>query len=379
MSKNNLMLLSVVAAVMVVWAVIQSHYVHSRTQSPQRKSFEESYLIQGLNLSSIAAIQIGTGAEPVKLVRQGEQFVVANKQNYPADTAKVNSLLVDVVDLKVSEFVTNDPQNHAALKVTEETAQNLIRFFDKTDTLITGVIIGDRRAEGEGPGASRTYVRLMSSNEVYLTDHVPNAPDSAVAYTDKTLLKLEQSDIKSVAVSAQDSNYVLKSGADQTQPYLLDHLPEGRQLKESAAESLVSALTNVAFTDVKKDSGAQSNLKIKGTVVCEVKDQVSYTLEILEQGDAYYVRAAAKYLNSTQIVKENRVESDEELKAKEAKLLARDQAEMFTNVHRGWLYEIAKWKADALTKPLADLLEDIKTPEETAAPDSTEQSSTGRE
>jgi hypothetical protein len=57
-------------------------------------------------------------------------------------------------------------------------------------------------------------------------------------------------------------------------------------------------------------------------------------------------------------------ESEEELKVKEAKLLADDNAKEFTAKHQGWVYEIAEYKAKNLTKALSDLLEDIEKPQD---------------
>jgi hypothetical protein len=57
-------------------------------------------------------------------------------------------------------------------------------------------------------------------------------------------------------------------------------------------------------------------------------------------------------------------ESEEELKKKEALLLAYDKAEEFTARHKPWIYEIADWKAKNLTKALSDLLEDEKKPQD---------------
>ena len=56
----------------------------------------------------------------------------------------------------------------------------------------------------------------------------------------------------------------------------------------------------------------------------------------------------------------SKTESEQELKEKEAKLLADDKAKEFTAKHQAWIYEIADWKAKDLTKELSDLLEDIK-------------------
>ena len=64
--------------------------------------------------------------------------------------------------------------------------------------------------------------------------------------------------------------------------------------------------------------------------------------------------------------KDKEVESEEELKKKEALLLAYDNAKALAARHKGWVYEIADWKAKNLTKKLADLLEDEEPPDPNA-------------
>ncbi len=368
MSTKNLIILSVVAAITVTWAVIQSQVVHSRASRPQAKTFEESFLIQGLDLSSIASIQIGTGDAPLKLVRQGTQFVIASKNDYPADTAKINTLLVSLADLRVSELVTDNAENHESLHVTEENAENLIKFFDRNDALITGVVVGSRHAVEGGSGASQSYVRLLSSSNVYLSEGVPTASKSAIDYMNKELVAVKLDEIEKITVARPDSAYTLTGAPDDEQPvYILDNLPEGKQIQESQAQSLFSAFTNVSFQDVRQDDEFAQSLNPVGSVICYLKNHVAYTIDILKDEEKSYAKVKAEYLDTTPIVKENRVETDEELKAKEAKLLARDHADSFTQAHQGWLYEIAQWKADGLLKARDELVEDIEvsTPETT--------------
>ena len=371
MSNKNLLVLSIVAVVTLTWAVFQSQIASSRAKRPQRASFEESYLIQGLDLSSIASIRIGSGEDPLRLVRRGTQFTIASKNDYPADTQKINSLLVDLTDLRISELVTDDAENHESLKVSEENAESLIRFFDSNDTLITGVAIGSRHVVEGGSGPSQRYVRLLSSPNVFLAEDVPTVSDSALEYVNKELLSLENDEITQVAVSAASGpDYVLKASQEGAEAgYLLENPPEGRELDESQAESLVSAFTNVMLQEVYTAEELGQGLNPAGTVVCTLKNEVAYRFELLKKDDKSYARLSADYLGDTQIVKENRVESDEELKAKETKLLARDTAESFTQLHQGWIYEIQQWKADKLLTARDDLLKKIEAPAE-AAPDS---------
>lgn len=370
MSNRNLIILGIVAAVTVTWAVVQSHRVHSESGRPQATRFEDSYLIQGLDLASIASIRIGSDDTPLTLVRQGNGFVVANKHNYPADTGKINDLLVDLADLRVSELVTDDPENHESLHVTEANAETLVKFFDSSDTVLTGVVIGSRHVVEGGSGPAQTYVRLLANPNVYLTEGVPTISDSAVEYVNKELVAIEADEIKSISVSLPEAAYTLtatstddETATDGETVYSIDPQPDGTQLKETAARSLFSAFSNISLQDVQQDTAEfTKDLTPAGTLVCTLANEVAYTFDILTGEDTSYLRGKAEFLDTTPVVKENRVETDEELKAKEAKLLARDHAEQFAKTHAGWLYEIAGWKADALLKTPDDLLEDIEPP-----------------
>ncbi|MHC4511801.1 MAG: hypothetical protein ACYTAO_23100 [Planctomycetota bacterium] len=107
-------------------------------------------------------------------------------------------------------------------------------------------------------------------------------------------------------------------------------------------------------------------MKFEKQYVCRLKDSTVYTLDVAQKDDKTYAACKAEYTDTTQVTKGSDVESEEELKAKEAKLLARDKAQKFTADHQAWVYEIADWKAKNLTKELSDLIEDEEKPEEDA-------------
>ena len=65
MSNKKLMILSIVAALMVILVVIQARI----SRSPARVPFAGSYLIQGLNPGKIASIVIGAGENAVGVRR----------------------------------------------------------------------------------------------------------------------------------------------------------------------------------------------------------------------------------------------------------------------------------------------------------------------
>ena len=362
MSDKKLTILGIVAVIMVVWAVIQSR-VSNRTKA---ESSEPAYLIQGLDTGEIGSIVLGTGEEAVTLKREQGRFVVANKDNYPAKTSEINSLLSKCLEIKRQELVTDNPANHADLEVTEDKARSVVKLMtpEPNSVVLAGVAVGKTEELGKG-----TYVRLLSndpdlSNKVYVASSSPWFSTGATSYLDQELVSVKQEDIESVMTNSPSGPYTLKQ-KEGSEDVILENMPAGKKLKTSDAKSVFTALTSLRFDDVMKKP---ADLTFDKQYLCRLKDSTIYALSIAQKDEKIYITCSADFTDTTPVEKAplnqgGEVESEEELKKKEAKLLAKDKAKEFTGKHEGWVYEISDWKAKNLTKPLADLLEDEEKPE----------------
>lgn len=353
MSNRKLTVLGIVAVLMVVWAVFQSRISSRPKAGPDRPV----YLIQGLEPADIDSIVLGTTENVVTLKRRRGSFVVVDKDNYPAVASEINQLITSCLDIRTVELYTDDKANHKDLGVTEEDARSVIKFFKPDSSLITGVVIGKTREQGRG-----TYVRLASSDKVYVTSESPRIRNGAMDYIDQELVEISRDDIESVTVTSADGNYTLRK---EEQGIILENLPEGKKLKGSDYEQVFNALTNLRFSDVQKKTAVEEDLNFQRQFVCRLKDSTVYTIGIAQKNDKTYVTCEAQFTDKTPVTKEKGVESEEELKKKEAKLLARDKAKEFSDKHKGWVYEIAEYKAKNLTKKFSELVEDEKKPEQT--------------
>ncbi len=360
MSNKTLAILAVVAAVMVVWAVVQSKVASQQGAEPTGVT----YLIQGLDPDDIGAIVLGAGEDEVKLERQGRGFVVTNKDNYPADISKINELITDCLKIQTSELVTSDPDNHEDLEVNEADARSVVKFLkaDPNAPILAGVVIGKSREQGEG-----SYVRLLApdaktSNKVYIGSEIPWLNTGETDYIDKEITDIERDEIEQVTVASADETYTLRIKEPNSTEIMLDNMPEGKELKTSDAESTFTALMDLRFDDVRR---AGSELNFDRRYVCKLKNSVVYTLGIAEQDEKTFVTCTAEYTG--EVPKTVGKDDDEaELKKKEAKLLANDTAKEFAAKHRGWVYEIADYKAKYLKYAVADITEDIEEPNEPA-------------
>jgi hypothetical protein len=349
MSSRKLIVLGIVAVLMVVWAVVQSRI----SGRPGAEPNTPVYLIQGLDPADIDSIVLGAGDDAVTLKRIEGRFVVANKDNYPAVAGKINDLITSCLDIRTSELYTDEPANHKDLGVTEQDARSVVKFFRHNSEPLVGVVIGNTKEQGQG-----SFVRLTSSDKVYVTLKSPWIDQRAVNYIDQQLFSLDRKDIESVTVTGPNDVYTLH--AKQGQGIVLEEpLPQGKKLKGSDYEQVFNALTSLRFDDVKKASKAQKDLNFDRQYICRLKNSTVYTIKVAQKNDKMYITCDAEFTDKTPVTKEKEVESQEQLKEKEARLIARDKAKEFSGKHNGWVYVIAESKAKNLTKRLSELLEDV--------------------
>jgi hypothetical protein len=352
MSNKKLILLGIITACMIAWAIVQSHI----SNMPKIKPETSSYLIQGLDPSNIDSIILGTGENEVALKRNGGQFVVTNKHNYPAEPRDINNLITTCLDIKTEELFTDNPSNHKDLGVTEEDAKYIVKFLKPNSVLLAGVIVGKSKDQGRG-----TFVRMIPGNKAYVTLERPWIKDQAMNYINRELVSVDRNDIESVKVSASDETYILKAGHDGI---ILENIQAGKKLNDDECENIFTALNNLMFDDVVKASTADEELTFSRKFVCNLKDSTVYTLKIAQKDDKTYVKCQAEFTDKTPVTKEKGIiESEEELKRKEAKLLAQDKAGKFSTKHKNWIYEIPEYYAKNLLKKHSELFEDEENEE----------------
>jgi hypothetical protein len=355
MSNKKLSQLAIIAAISII-AAAAVHYITNRpAQTPQSRA----YLIQGLDPGKVAGIIISANDKSINLQRRGKTFVVSEKDNYPATTERINELFTEVLDIKTKELITDKPENHPDLEVTQDKAGSAVQFLDNDANVITGVVMGKRTEGGD------VYARLADSNMVYLCENVPWIRTSAMDYIDQKLISAERQDIISVTVTdANGITYTLESEPNSSEITLAGGLPSGKKL-DSHSRSVFDALASLRFDDVVREGAEPNKLTFNRTYIARLNDSTEYILKLTKTDRKTYATCSAIFTDKQAAnLAISRKDSDEDLKKKEALLLAHDTVEKFNAKCKGWVYELPSWKANNLTKPLDDILEDIEEKKE---------------
>ncbi len=378
MNDRKVAVLATAAILAVAGAFLSSRL--SRDYTPPKITIFP--LIEGLDLDRIQTILVVAKSAdgPIHLDRSGNGFTVREKDGYPAHVSKVNSLISNCLDIRITSdaLITSNPANHAQIGVTEDTARWRVEFLGADEKPITGLLVSESKSEGEQTRPV-SAVRMTNSPNVYRLTDEPYIPTRAMDYIEAQILQLERE--KMVRVTVIDPNqhsYTLKPQAD-SYDLLLEPLPEGKQVRQVNAKTTFSALTYLRADDVTAAS-KMPELKFPNTYVCEVKNYLVYTVRLAEQDGKYYIRLSARYTGPEPQVQQQ-AESEEKLKEREALFLARDTAESFTARHDGWVYIIPSYKAQEMLRSLDELIEDktkepaaAETPAETAPKESSPES-----
>ncbi len=368
MDDKKLFKLVAAAVVMVVLALL----VSMPADSGSDKVAANTPLIQGMGTDNIAAIEVSGGGKKARLVKTDSGFVVESRENYPALFSEVNGLIVNCLDIKVSEYITSNPDNYAELQVMESNADKLIKFFDAEGKLITGVVIGKR-----DQSTGRTFVRKLSADEkaeskVYLADRVSWIYTNPVSYVEKRILECTRDNISSVEVTTPEGAYtiVAKKEADKVKPELIN-IPEGKEVKGTDFEGVFDAATDISFDDMQKVKSVQQDLKYNYKYVIKSNDQTILTLKIAKgQADGtekFFMTCSSVYDNKEFMakVKAGNLSISKDKKAMEdadQQLQTYQSVEDFNARHKDWVYTMEPYKANKLVKSLSTLIQDIPAP-----------------
>lgn len=364
MTDRKLAILAMIAVVMAGWAILQSRLAK---QTGARGLFENAPLIQGLNVDAIAEITVlsNKGANTLTLKKQDGRFRLLEKDGYPANISPINTLLNNCLDIRVARPITSNPANHPDLGVTDETAQYAVRFLNADGNVITGVLVSERKSDPDG-----AYVRLDGADDAYFVEYAPWISTTPISYLNTALVEVNRDKIRLVTVRGPEGDYVLTSPDGET--IAMEAMPDGKQFAGTAHQSVFRALTSVQFEDVMAADSTPTGLLFDRSFVCELDDTTVYTLLLGELDGKHYATITADFLDTTP-VQVGRTEAEEELRKKEAKLLAMDAAQAFAQRHKDWVYVISSFKAEDLTQSLDNLLEEVteadNSPEDTLEPD----------
>ncbi|MGI9302756.1 MAG: DUF4340 domain-containing protein [Gammaproteobacteria bacterium] len=377
MKARNLVALAGAAVVTLGFALWQN-----TQRTPDTESASGALLIPDLkakinDLSEVRLVK--RGAESAVTLNKAEGgWVVAEKDNYPADVGKLRKSLLDLADAKVLENKTSKPELYARLGVEDMTASEAAgsQIELKGMDAPMSVIIGKT-----AQGANGTYARIVDEEQSVLVSGRLTFDTEPLNWLQRDIINIAAGRVQEIRISQPGGELLTasKAGRDQ-QHFAVGDLPDGRELESpGSVNNLASVLGNLRLDDVKAVSEISVDEKEPVETVVSTFDGLVVTGKAFELDGKQHAAFAAKFDAEQAQRFSEEPHGEEEPSGENAEGKTGDQASAADhdkikkeaeqiNARLGdWVFQIPNFKYENLTKKMDDLLKPLEEEPESAA------------
>jgi len=374
MKFKTLALLLIILAVLAGTGLLITRL--NRPQGEEREMGKP--LFKNLPVNDIASVVVQAAGESVALARKGDQWVVRDRFDYPADFNKMADLVRKFKDLKIGRSfeATDATRKRLSLKAPDdpeasqaEKAKSL-RFESDQGDPIARILLGQTRKTGQDRAyPNGQYLMVGEEPRVYLVDqHFALLQTSPRDWLMKELLKVPAAEVQKIICTGKDGKMPIFTLQRKTpgQDLALSDPPKDRRVDGSAVNKLAGALSSLSLEDVEQAVPAEDDAKTSSRLAYHLFNGTVYhvrTARDPETEERYLMNLAVEFQAVEKETGTGGSEGSKEESKKEEKkpekspeeiaLEAGNQNERF----RPWRFVIPEWKHDAFIMDMDKLLE----------------------
>jgi hypothetical protein len=273
------------------------------------------------NIDSVS-LRKGSATAAVHLRRSAGQWVVEERDRYPASAAKLRKLILALSDARVVEEKTSNAAHYAILGVNDpqEPGSEGTEVVVKAAADTVSVVIGKTTGE-------KSYVRKTGESKSFLVSPAISVETTPAAWLDSRIMDLAESAIARVQISpATGQAYAIRRIKPDDANFAIESPPSGRKPLSDASMIGPSPTTFGGLDATDVAPAATVDFTHPATAVVTMKQGASYTLLGTVAGERHWLQIASS--------------PDAAQAAKTA----------------GRAYEIPSYRFDAIFKPLEKLL-----------------------
>ncbi|MBU1018021.1 DUF4340 domain-containing protein [Patescibacteria group bacterium] len=255
-----------------------------------KKRQSEKFFIPKLIIEEITKVQVDHSIQEKQVVLEKKEgaWRVVNGHSSPADEEKVGDFLKAMYSLKEGSLVSNNPDRTAIFSVDEKNGVH-VQIWNHKARAIADFYAGETIPDGQ-------YLRRADKDEVFQT--IPSLTrflaDSLDSWKDKTLLSVEETDIRRVALQTPEEEMVLEKKEGvwrmiQPEDYEADSLAV-RTLFDQFKKFRASAFAE--STEASQIDFSDPDYKISVRMNDESLQLVLF--KRAEEGDAYFAKNGDK-------------------------------------------------------------------------------------
>lgn len=260
---------------------------------PAKKTPQEIVLFPGFDSEKATTIRVNGETNKLTLSKEGDQWIVIEEDNLPADKEQIKQALQIISELKRDNIVSKNPSKQEIFQVDPNKGFE-VEIKGEEDKTLAHFYIGKN-----GPDFMSTYFRKADSDEVILYKgfHLRSRFDKpGDTWLDKFIIIVQEQDVDRIEFNRADGPFSLVHDHEEEKWRL--NLPEESDIKENMEKDITQTLFNLRATKVQRLKPDQA-LEEFGlddpflSINIIMADETSKTLDIGkkdEKTEDYYVK-----------------------------------------------------------------------------------------
>ena len=367
MKSRQLILLLVAALVLGgggLWVLRQRSAGYEQAQTEMGGS-----LLGPLDVNAVAALRITQGSNSVNVIRDGQDWVVRERGNYPANFADLANFVRKLAELKVARPVTVGASRLALLELSPGSGV-VVDLLGSDGKALKTLRLGKQSVKGGGDDPmggggfpDGRYVQV-GDHVSLISDPLGNARPAPADWLAKEFIKVEQPVFIQVTQAEATNSFTL-TRTNEFADWTLNDAAAGETLDKNKLWNLNTLLSAAGFNDlILSPDAAKLGLDHPTSATIKTAGGFAYELKLGQpEGENYPVQVTVSAQLPTQRTPaadekpEDKERLDKEFKEKLAKLEQKLKAEQALGK---WTFAVSKFTVEPLLKKRAELLADKK-------------------
>ncbi len=202
--------LLVLVGVLVVLGLLVLILENPFGKSEREKKVETALpLFPDFKRENVTRIEITASGETTTLVKEGDQWLVASMDNYPADQEAIDEMFDKVAGFKTVDLVSTNPDKQSVFQVASSGAE--AKLSDANDNLLAHLFVGKTT-----PGVFSSYIRAADSDNVYTGEGYLKATFDKEYRTwkDRTIFNFNKGAATHLSIKSEEEDIELQLDAE---------------------------------------------------------------------------------------------------------------------------------------------------------------------